>query len=38
MLSFRIDGATDEEVTLLEILSYLLFDMPESPFMRFNSP
>lgn len=38
MASYRIDYASDEEVTLLEILSYLLFDMPESPFMRFNTP
>lgn len=38
LLSYRVDQATPQEATLLEILSYLLFDMPESPFMRFLSP
>jgi len=38
MMSYKIKGATEEEKVLLEILSYLLFDMPESPFLKFNSP
>lgn len=39
ILSFKIpENISTEERALLPILSYILFDMPDSKFMQYNTP
>lgn len=37
-MSFKLENVPESDRVPLQILSYLLYDMPDSPMMRWNSP